>query len=289
MKNAIVTGGNAGLGFQTALSLSKLGYNVTITVRSDDKGSAAKSEIIRANPSASVDFMLLNMSDLSSVVEFCSAYKTKYNTLDLLINNAGIMATPFSKTIDGFESQFQVNHLAHFLLTHHLFPLLRHTEKSRVINLSSRAHLRWQEPLDLNDVVNATEESYDRWQAYGRSKLSNILFSNALNARFPHSESGISFNSLHPGLVNTNLLQNAGLGSSTVATAISVEDGIQCILYLATSEEVEGVSGGYFADCQPVRDSDISTWAQSQTEADKLWDASMRFCNLSESNFGVSS
>jgi len=198
------------------------------------------------------------------------------------------MATPFAKTIDGFESQFQVNHLAHFLLTHHLFPLLRCAGKSRVINVSSRAHLRWQEPLDVNNVVNVTEESYDRWQAYARSKLSNILFSNALSAKFPYSESGITFNSLHPGLVNTNLLQNAGLGASTVATAISVEDGIKCILYLATSEEVEGVSGVYFADCKQVRGSDISTWAQSKAEADKLWEASMRFCHISEGSFGVS-
>lgn len=158
------------------------------------------------------------------------------------------MATPFEKTVDGFESQFQVNHLSHFLLTHHLLPLLISTKNARVINLSSRAHLRWGQDLDFNDVVTGTENDYDRWLAYGRSKLCNILFSKALAKRFPYASCGVSFNALHPGLVNTGLLSKASLGASTISSAISVEEGIQTTIYLATSDEVQGVSGLYFSD-----------------------------------------
>ena len=160
------------------------------------------------------------------------------------------MATPFEKTIDGFESQFQVNHLAHFLLTHQLLPLLKSTGNARIVNLSSRAHLRWQSELDMNDVVNVTEDSYDRWSAYGRSKLCNILFTRALAERFPYSSSGVTVNALHPGLVNTNLLQNAALGASTIAGAIPVEEGIRSIIYLATATDMQGLSGQYYFDCQ---------------------------------------
>jgi len=162
----------------------------------------------------------------------------------------GIMATPFEKTVDGFESQFQVNHLAHFLLTHHLLPLLTSTGKARVVNLSSRAHLRWQSEMNMSDIVIVTEDTYDRWLSYGRSKLCNILFTKALAERFPYSSSGVTVNALHPGLVNTNLLQNAALGASTIAGAIPVEEGIRSIIFLATAADVEGLSGQYYFDCQ---------------------------------------
>ena len=129
-------------------------------------------------------------------------------------------------------------------------PLLTSTGKARVVNLSSRAHLRWQSEMNMSDIVIVTEDTYDRWLSYGRSKLCNILFTKALAERFPYSSSGVTVNALHPGLVNTNLLQNAALGASTIAGAIPVEEGIRSIIFLATAADVEGLSGQYYFDCQ---------------------------------------
>lgn len=148
--------------------------------------------------------------------------------------------------------------------------------------LASRAHLRWQRALDLEAVYGpgATPATYDAWLAYGRSKTCNILCARALAARFPFAEGGVSFNALHPGLVNTGLLAKAGLGASTVASAISVEEGAATAVMLAAALELRGVSGKYFADEAVVKPPEISTWASSDAEADALWHASLRFAGF---------
>jgi NAD(P)-dependent dehydrogenase (short-subunit alcohol dehydrogenase family) len=182
MKRAIITGGNAGLGLQQALELSRRRFAVTISVRTADKGIAAVAEIERSVPGSTVDFITLDNNDLSTAYTFAKQFGERHpGPLDVLINNAGIMATPFALTKDGFESQFQVNHLAGFLLTSLLLPQLRAAGsgpagEARVIFLASRAHLRWQRSLDLGEVraPKATAESYDAWLAYGRSKTCNI-------------------------------------------------------------------------------------------------------------------
>jgi NAD(P)-dependent dehydrogenase (short-subunit alcohol dehydrogenase family) len=230
----------------------------------------------------------MDLVDLSTVRTFASQYLSRGNKLDLLVNNAGIMNTPFRKTVDGFEEQFQVNHLSHFLLTHLLFPALQAADSARVVNLASRAHLRWNQPLDFADITNATADTYDGWKAYGRSKTCNILFARALAAHFPLSADGkgIAFNSLHPGLVNTGLLVAANLSQSTIAGAISIEEGIETTLYLSTSEEVRGVSGEYFASCKVVRGSEVSQWAQSAEEAERLFEASLQMCGIATGGYG---
>lgn len=288
-KFAIVTGGNAGLGLHTAAELCKQGFHVTISVRSDQKGVEALEAIKAAFSEASVDYILMDLGSLESVRSFARAYLSRSNALSLLVNNAGIMNTPFRKTIDGFEEQFQVNHLSHFLLTHLLFTALRAAVCARVISLSSRAHmLRWKQPLNFHDITSVTESTYDGWISYGRAKTCNILFSRALAAMFPLQEdgSGVAFNSLHPGLVNTGLLVTAGLPSEKIAGAVSVEEGIQTTLYLATSEEVRGVTGQYFANCKVAEGGELSEWAQSAEEAQRLFDASMRMCGIAAGTFG---
>lgn len=277
-KFSIVTGGNTGLGLLTATNLCKLGYVVTISVRSEGKGKDAVSTIRAACPEAEIDYMIMDLGSLSSVREFATQYAARGNPLCLLVNNAGIMNTPFRITVDGFEEQFQVNHLSHFLLTHLLLPTLRAAGTARVVCLASRAHLRWNQKLNFQEITDATADSYDGWSAYGRSKTCNILFAKHLATLFPLNEdgSGVSFNSLHPGLVNTGLLVNGGLSSDTIAGALSVEEGVETTMYLATSPEVRGVPGQYCARCKVVQGegAEFSQWAQSAEDAQRLFDAS---------------
>jgi NAD(P)-dependent dehydrogenase (short-subunit alcohol dehydrogenase family) len=289
---AIVTGGNAGLGLMTAIELAKVHYSVTISVRSEEKGRAAVEEIKRSVPDADIKFLLLNMSKLSTVDDFVTQYKCIAPPyLNLLVNNAGIMATPFEMTEDGFEAQFQVNHLSHFKLTSLLMPLLKEGARkhgdARVINLSSRAHLRWQSPLDLNAIRTVTASTYDPWLAYGRSKMCNILFTRALERRFSSSSTGVSFYSLHPGLVSTALLDKAGLAPSVAANAIPVEEGIKTTLFLSTAKDIKDLSGHYFFDKKVVVGTEISSWAQSEEEERKLWMGSLEMTGIKEEEYGL--
>ena len=287
---AIVTGGNAGLGLLTAQKLCTLKYKVTISVRSAEKGDEAVANIKAVVADADIDYLLMDLNDLSTVRSFAAEYMARPNPLHLLINNAGIMATPYVLTTDGFESQFQTNHLAHYLLTHLLFGKLQAADASRVINLASRAHLRWQQSLgDLTDVQAGHEASYDPWQAYGRSKTCNILMCRGLAKRFPPSPTNkISFYALHPGLVDTGLLVKAGLASNVASQAISVDDGVKTTLFLATDANVASISGRYWSDCAMVEGSEESALAQSEDEADLLWKASCRFCGIVEEQYGQS-
>lgn len=284
MRYALVTGGNAGIGFETVKELCKLGYFVTITTRSFDKGEDAKVAVLKEVPSAQVDHLVMELKDLSSVKAAALHYLSLQRPLHLLINNAGIMNVPFERTVDGFESQFQVNHLGHFLFVHHLLPLLRQSGGGRVVNLSSRAHMRWNAPLNVDEMATESPESYDGLGVYGRSKLCNIYFSKSLAKRFPVQD-GVTFNSLHPGLVDTKLLNTvSGLSSQ----AIPVSEGCKCSLYVATSAEVEGVSGQYFHESKVATDPNlISRIAASDEEAEKLWSLSLKLVGIKEEDYGL--
>jgi retinol dehydrogenase 12 len=289
-KTSLITGGNAGLGLLTATELAKSGFRVTISVRSADKGEAAVAEVRRTVPDAEIDFLLMDMGDLASIRNFGSAFRARHpEPLDVLVNNAGIMATPFALTKDGNEAQFQVNHLSHFLLTSLLLPQLTAAAsgpagEARVVCVASRAHLRWQRPLDLETIRTVTPATYDRWLAYGRSKTANILFARGLAKRF--GGTGVVFNSLHPGLVATGLLTKAGMGASG---ALPVEEGVRTAVFLATSPEVRGTSGLYFFDCKPVPgdSGELSSWAQSAAEEEALWNASLDLCGLRADEYGT--
>lgn len=250
-----------------------------------------KSEV----PTASIDYMIMDLKSLDSVRSFAQSYKEKNLPLHLLINNAGIMNTPYEMSADNIESQFQVNHLSHFLLTSLLLSLLAinndSTKPSRVINLSSRAHMRYQQPLELDIVTKETPSTYDGWQAYGRSKLSNILFTKYLAKKFPFSDCRTLFFSLHPGLVNTGLLNTApGLSNS----AVPVEEGIKTVMHLSLLDNSNGaidwnaINGKYYMDSELVTSSQvISAFAQSDAEAEKLWKKSLQLCGLTDDNYGV--
>lgn len=212
-QKVLITGGNAGLGFETARELLRQGFEVIITARTTEKGHEAVTNLLRDVPNSKISYEVLELKSLDSVHSFGKKWRESNRSLHVLINNAGIMNTPFEKTSDGLEAQFQVNYLSHFLLTHYVLPSLLSSVSvsipGRVINLSSRAHLRFQRHIDLDDVKSGTEVTYDGWSAYGRSKLASIFFAKELARRFPFEESKIHFSSLHPGLVATKLLDVA--------------------------------------------------------------------------------
>ena len=201
---AIVTGANIGLGYETTLALAQKGATVIMACRDLQKATKAKEALLLQVPAARLDIMLLNLGDLQSVRAFAKAYRDKYDRLDLLIENAAVMIPPFSKTKDGFESQFGMNYLGHFLLTNLLFPLLNTTAGARVITLSSNAHKRGK--IDF-DNLNA-EKHYSKWGAYSQSKLACLMFAYELQRRLHKAGSGVIAVSAHPGLSNTNLWQH---------------------------------------------------------------------------------
>ena len=245
-KVAIVTGANSGLGYYTAMGLAENGCEVIMACRDLEKGEKAKAALLKKNPGSNLKLMQLDLSDLASVKDFADAFTTQYKKLDLLVNNAGIMAIPYRKTIDGFEMQFGVNHLGHFALTGLLFEILKSTGGSRIVNVSSNAHkigkMRFQ---DIN-----WDKGYKRWKAYGMSKLANILFTFELAERVTAKEIDMKVLVAHPGYADSSLIEKgpemngrnflvkAGrLANRLVAQ--STEMGSLPILYAATAPEAE--------------------------------------------------
>lgn len=200
-KLAIVTGANIGLGYETTKGLAKKGVEVVMACRNLDKANAAKSMILNEISEAKLTVMALDLNDLVSVRKFADTFLEKHKRLDFLINNAGIMVPPYRKTKDGFESQFGVNYLSHFLLTGLLLNTLKATAHSRVVTLSSGAH-KWG-VIQFDDYN--FEKEYDRRKAYGQSKLACLMFAYEMDRRF--KKQGINCSSLaaHPGVSDTNL------------------------------------------------------------------------------------
>jgi len=203
-KIAIVTGANIGLGYETALGLARKGAKVIMACRNLQKAAEAKQTIIAEVSGADLEVIELDLSKLKSVRKFADAYKSKYDRLDILIENAGIMVPPFSKTEDGFESQMGVNYFGHFLLTSLLFPLLQKTKKSRIISLSSIAHKNAK--IDFENLNS--EKSYSKMAAYGQSKLACLMFNYELSRRVEKANRNITVVAAHPGVSNTNLGQH---------------------------------------------------------------------------------
>ncbi len=206
---AIVTGANSGVGFVTAAELARHGATTILACRSIERGQKAMRKINELVPSADARLFALNLADLSSIDQFVYNFRVDHDTLHILVNNAGIMATPYRETVDGFELQIGTNHLGHFALTAMLMPMLSNASAARVVNVSSIAHRG--ENIHL-DALNPGPTQYNRWRAYGRSKLANLLFTYELQRRLESaSVENIAALASHPGVSKTNIAQGYGV------------------------------------------------------------------------------
>ena len=207
-KTAIVTGSSSGIGFEAARVLANKGASVVIAVRSSDKGKAAADKITAQNKDADVEVLKLDLANLAAVKEFADEFKKTHSQLDLLINNAGVMIPPYSKTADGFELQFGTNHLGHFALTAHLLDVLTNTKGARIVNVSSGAH----KVGNLNfDDLTWEKRGYSSWKAYGDSKIANLYFTFELNKKLKAHGFDTIATAAHPGWTATELQRHSGI------------------------------------------------------------------------------
>ena len=205
-KVVIVTGGNSGLGYESVKAFAMKDAEVILASRSLEKGEEARSAILQAVPEGKIQVMQLDLGDLESVRAFAADFKKKHKRLDILLNNAGIMMTPYFKTKDGFEGQFGTNHLGHFALTGLLFDLIQITPGSRIVNVSSGAHRNGV--MDFDNLLYEDGKGYTPSKAYGRSKIANLLFTYELQRKLEASGSDTIALAAHPGLAMTNLARH---------------------------------------------------------------------------------
>ncbi|GAA0651288.1 SDR family NAD(P)-dependent oxidoreductase [Sphingomonas ursincola] len=286
-KVAIVTGGYSGIGLETVRALAAAGAAVTVPARDTEKANAAL-----AGMPGDIRIALMDLADIASVKRFALGFASDNTALDLLINNAGVMACPEMRVGPGWELQFGTNHMGHFALATTLLPLIQRTENARVVALSSTGHklsdIRWDDP-------NWTDGSYDKWKAYGQSKTANSLFALGMNARL--KESGGEAFAVHPGGIFTPLQRHLPTEEMIVLGWLNeqgeISDGARAMfktpsqgctttLWAATSPLLEGKGGVYCEDCniaglsgeQPVRYRDVEPHAVDQDSAERLWEMS---------------
>jgi NAD(P)-dependent dehydrogenase (short-subunit alcohol dehydrogenase family) len=274
-KRVVVTGAASGIGIETARALAGAGADVTIAVRNLDAGRIVAAEIAAATGNVSVCAAALDLDDRASIAAFAGAWD---EPLDVLINNAGVMALPEQRTAEGYEMQFATNHLGHFALALGLHDALAAAGNARIVAVSSSAHL--MSPVVFDDIHFAFR-AYDPWLAYGQSKTANVLFAVAATARW--AVDGIRANALNPGAIPTNLQRHVGGMRTPVDRRKTPEQGAATSVLLATSALLEGIGGRYFEDCneaEPVtrRDPDkphgVALYALDLDNAQRLWDVS---------------
>ncbi len=202
-KVIIVTGGNSGLGYESVKAFAGKGAEVILTSRSIEKGETARAEILKNNPEGNIKVMELDLMDFSSIKKFADRFKEKYNKVDVLLNNAGIMTTPYFLTKDGLEAQNGTNHFGHFALTGQLMDLIKNTKGSRVVNVSSNAHKYGK--MDFDNLLFENGEDYTPMKSYARSKLANLLFTYELHHAFKANDIESISVAAHPGASRTNL------------------------------------------------------------------------------------
>ncbi|PHT87289.1 Short-chain dehydrogenase TIC 32, chloroplastic [Capsicum annuum] len=278
---AIVTGASSGIGAETARVLTLRGVHVIMGVRNISAGKQVKEAIIKDVPQAKIDALELDLSSLSSVRNFASNYNSLGLPLNLLINNAGIMATPFTLSKDNIELQFATNHVGHFLLTKLLLDTMKRTacqskKEGRIVNVSSRRHkFSYHEGIRFDKIND--QSGYNGLSAYGQSKLANVLHANELAKHLKGEGMEITANSVHPGAIASNLFRQHSIISGIVNVIgkhvmKNVQQGAATTCYVALHTDVKGVSGKYFADCNTA---ETSPQANDAELAKRLWDFTM--------------
>jgi NAD(P)-dependent dehydrogenase (short-subunit alcohol dehydrogenase family) len=272
-KNIIITGATSGIGLEAALSLARKGPCLILPSRDTEKGERIKDHIIDKTGNRNIHIMKCDLSCFDSIREFAAGFRERFDCLHILINNAGIWELGKRESADGIELNFAVNHLGPFLLTCLLLDELRRGAPSRIINVSSRYHRWWK--FDFNDPES--RKFYFSIKSYGRSKLANILFTRHLAELV--REDGITVNSLHPGLVATDIFRGLPLLFRRVACLflLSPRRGARTITYLATSPGVNEVTGEYF---YLEKKRKPSRAARDRESAEKLWQISREYTGL---------
>ncbi|MEV0940548.1 SDR family NAD(P)-dependent oxidoreductase [Micromonospora wenchangensis] len=280
-RRAVVTGGASGIGVETARALAAAGADVTLAVRDLDAGRRAARDITDSTGNDRLLVAPLDLADQASVAAFVAAWD---GPLHVLVNNAGIMASPERRTPEGWELQFATNHLGHFALATGLHRALAAAEGARIVAVSSAAHLR--SPVVFDDI-HFRQRPYDPWEAYGQSKTANVLF--AVEATRRWADDGIVSNALMPGAIPTNLQRyvsaeelermRAASGGGA-ATWKTVEQGAATSVLVATSPLLDGIGGRYFEDCQqaaphqPGTRTGVAAYALDPAAAERLWTVS---------------
>jgi NAD(P)-dependent dehydrogenase (short-subunit alcohol dehydrogenase family) len=262
-RTVLVTGSTDGIGKETALQLARMGAEVLLHGRSQEKGVAVQEEINRRTGNDRMQFFRADLSSQKQVRKMAAEIRERHDRLHVLINNAGTFEPERRITEDGLEKTFAVNYLAQFLLTHELLDLMKRSSPARVINVASIAH--WNGSMDWSNLQG--ERRYEGFDAYARSKLAVVLFTYSLARHLKGS--GVTANCLHPGVIKTKLLR-AGFGDYPGGAP---EKGARTSVYLASSAKVEGISGKYFEECKAMRSSPRSYDQELQEE---LWRISER-------------
>jgi NAD(P)-dependent dehydrogenase (short-subunit alcohol dehydrogenase family) len=267
-KTVLVTGANQGIGKATAIALARKGARVVMVARSADKGRAALADVQDASPQRDAELIVADLSSQAEVRRLAAEYRSRHPRLDVLVNNAGVLVPERHTTVDGLEETFAVNHLAPMLLTLELLDLLKASAPARVVTVSSEAHrggtMQW-------DDLQWQTHKYRAFKSYSQSKLANVLFTYELARRLEGT--GVTANTLHPGVIASGFGQTyPGPISVLLKIArpflLTAEEGAATSVYLASSPEVEGVTGQYFNKCRPVRSNAVSYDVASQR---KLW------------------
>lgn len=279
-KVCIVTGANTGIGLETAAALVNQGATVVLACRDEAKANAAIADIAARGGKGKAVFLPLDLASLQTVRDFAGTFRQRFPRLDVLVNNAGIMPGKRQVTCDGFEMIFGVNHLGHYLLTRELLGLLKQSAPARIVVVASTMHHRGR--VNFGDLQSETK--YGPMGVYSNSKLANVLFTYALARRLEGS--GLTANSLHPGVVRTQIIQKQigdypailrPLALPILPFFLSPAQGAHTSVYLASSPEVEGISGKYFVRCKPARSS---VHSHDVTTQEKLWEISARLTGL---------
>lgn len=272
---SIVTGANSGIGLAVATGLARMKGRVVLVCRDKVRGEAALEGVRRATQNEKTELMLADLASLQSVRKLASDFMANHEHLSLLVNNAGVIMGKRITTVDGMETTFAVNYLSHFLLTNLLLDLLKRSAPARVVNVTSAAHFSGR--MDFEDLQE--ERRYGASKSYAQSKLAQVLFTHELARRLDGT--GVTVNSVHPGAVRTHWGDEGGLLGIGVRIArpfmASPEKGARTPLYVATSPEVEGISGKYFSG---MKETQSSKESYDEAEAKRLWDISLKLSGL---------
>jgi NAD(P)-dependent dehydrogenase (short-subunit alcohol dehydrogenase family) len=271
-KTCMITGANVGIGKQTALNLAKMGARVVMVCRDPEKGENAMAEIQSRSENSQIELMLANLSSMAAIRVLAKEFKNTHEKLDVLINNAGVVPWKRSLTVDGMELTFAVNHLAPFLLTNLLLDTIKASTPARIINLTSGLHTGAS--IDFDDLQS--EKKFGGFHSYKEAKLANVLFTFELARRLEGT--GVTVNTVHPGVIKTALGRHSPwyLRIGTVFFK-DPEVGAETPTYLASSPEVETVTGKYFKNKEQIQSCDE---AYDEAIAKRLWDVSTELTGL---------